>query len=214
MFRNDLIVSEPKELIKHGDIIQLVHGITSRTLNSHNVAAPMSPAHQEVSCYIDYNISMPAQNEWKVDLLNPKDTAGVWHTIISHVRLIHVHSGQALKFSGKQYPDWGFNQHEIVTDKNTKSDETIWNVEEHRYTKVSDEKERERDLVGAEFVPLSPTRLSFWEKMKELQYKMFSFDQDNVQEHMFSVDSPFNLIFLDKGIAYWLNSENNVSFFK
>ena len=40
---------------------------------------------QEVSCYIDYNISMPAQNLWKVELLNGKDTGGVWHAIVSQV---------------------------------------------------------------------------------------------------------------------------------
>lgn len=33
---------------------------------SHDVAAPLNPANQEVSCYIDYNISMAAQNLWKV----------------------------------------------------------------------------------------------------------------------------------------------------
>lgn len=32
----------------------------------HDVAAPLSPHSQEVSCYIDYNISMPAQNLWKL----------------------------------------------------------------------------------------------------------------------------------------------------
>lgn len=32
----------------------------------HDVAAPLSPHSQEVSCYIDYNISMPAQNLWRV----------------------------------------------------------------------------------------------------------------------------------------------------
>lgn len=37
---------------------------------SHDVAAPLNPANQEVSCYIDYNISMPAQNLWKVVCLS------------------------------------------------------------------------------------------------------------------------------------------------
>lgn len=81
-------------------------------------------------------------------------------------------------------------------------------MEEHRYTKVSDEKERERDLVGAEFVPLSPTKFTFWEKMKELQYKMFVHDQENIQDHMYS-SSPLDLILLNKGIAYWISSKNN-----
>lgn len=33
---------------------------------SHDVAAPVTPQNQEVSCYIDYNVSMPAQNLWRV----------------------------------------------------------------------------------------------------------------------------------------------------
>lgn len=46
-----------------------------------------------------------------------------------------MNSSQALKFSGRQLPDWGFHQHEIVTDKVIQQDDTVWNVEEHRYTK-------------------------------------------------------------------------------
>ena len=79
-----------------------------RALNSHDVAAPVTPQvqttnhffvfqfelfcifnnnqprlhieekkHQvqEVSCYIDYNISMAAENLWRVDIIN-RETAG------------------------------------------------------------------------------------------------------------------------------------------
>lgn len=51
------------------------------------------------------------------------------------IRFIHVNSSQALKFSGRQLPDWGFHQHEVVTDKVIQQEDTTWNVEEHRYTK-------------------------------------------------------------------------------
>ena len=51
------------------------------------------------------------------------------------VRLIHVNSEQALRYSGKVYPDWGFYQNEVVCDKNIVQLDTVWNVEEHRYTK-------------------------------------------------------------------------------
>ena len=44
--RNDLVVSQPVDSIRHGDVIQLVHGMTSRALNSHDVAAAMSPQNQ------------------------------------------------------------------------------------------------------------------------------------------------------------------------
>ena len=111
--REDLAVEEPYDSIKHGEVIQLVHGLTHRALNSHDVAAPVSPHNQEVSCYIDYNISMSAQNLWKVDIIN-RDSAGeVWHTINSQIRLVHVNTSAALRFTGKNYPDWGFVQHEV-----------------------------------------------------------------------------------------------------
>lgn len=209
-----MVVHEPLERIKDGDLIQLVHGITSRTLNSHDVAAPVSPHHQEVSCYIDYNISMASQNLWRVQLLNPEETGGVWHTIRSLINLIHVNSSQALKFSGKQLPDWGFNQHEVVTDRSISHEDAIWNVEEHRYTRESDAKDRERDLVSAEFVPLTPTKLNFWQKMKELQYKMIiSGSNDKIEGHMYENDSPLAWLFLHQGIAYWISPESNSQIF-
>lgn len=96
---NDLVISEPIDRIKDGDIIQLVHGMSGRSLNSHDVAAPVSPQNQEVSCYIDYNISMSAQNFWKIKLLNSEETNGFWHTIHSRVQFIHSNTSQALKVS-------------------------------------------------------------------------------------------------------------------
>lgn len=206
--KDTLVVGDHIDVIKHGDIIQLVHGITSRALNTHDVAAPISPHNQEVSCYIDYNVSMPAQNLWKVDIINKEQTDNVWHSIQSLIRLIHVNTSQALKFSGRQLPDWGFHQHEIVTDKVIQQEDTIWNVEEHRYTKSEDEKERERDMVKAEMIPLSATTLTFWDKFYELQYKMFFNNQENVQNHMYSSE-PIEWPLTGRGIAYWVSTEHN-----
>lgn len=42
---------------------------------------------QEVSCYIDYNVSMPAQNLWRVDIINRDQVGDIWHTIESLVSL-------------------------------------------------------------------------------------------------------------------------------
>nr|CAD7260474.1 unnamed protein product [Timema shepardi] len=206
--RNDLVVSHPVDAIRHGDVIQLVHGMTSRALNSHDVAAPVSPQNQEVSCYIDYNVSMPSQNLWRVDIVNREQVGDVWHTIESLVRFIHVNSSQALKFSGRQLPDWGFNQHEVVTDRIVSQDDTVWNVEEHRYTKTEDQKDRERELVNAEMIPLRATSLSFWEKFIELQYKMLFANQENVQNHMYSSE-PLEWPFMARGIAYWVSPNSN-----
>jgi dolichyl-phosphate-mannose-protein mannosyltransferase len=131
----DFSIGDELDDIKHGDEIQLVHGLTSRALNSHDVAAPMSPQSQEVSCYIDYNISMPGQLLWRVEILNKEEEGDVWHAIKSHVRLVHVTTHTALRFTGRQLPQWGYNQHEVAADKNLNHPDSVFNVEEHRYTK-------------------------------------------------------------------------------
>ena len=48
---------------------------------------------QEVTCYIDYNISMSAENLWRVDIVNPDSGGGdnegrgaIWHSINSQVK--------------------------------------------------------------------------------------------------------------------------------
>ena len=123
--------------------------------------------------------------------------------------MIHVNSKYALKFSGRQLPDWGFNQHEVVADRLVDQSDSIWNVEEHRYTKSDDQKQRERELLNAEMIPLKATTLSFWEKFTELQMKMIFSSQDVQNAHMYS-SSPLEWPLMTRGIAYWVSSTSNV----
>ncbi|XP_053600011.1 protein O-mannosyltransferase 1 [Plodia interpunctella] len=203
-----LAVARPPDAIRHGDVVQLLHGITSRALNSHDVASPVSPQSQEVSCYIDYNVSMPAQILWRVEIVNRDNDDATWDSIRSLVRLVHVQSGSALRYSGRQLPAWGFHQHEVVADKVLTHQDTIWNVEEHRYTKAEDRKERERELVSAEMIPTAATQLSFWEKFVELQHKLLAHAADAPSGHMFASE-PADWPLLQRSIAYWLAPHSN-----
>ncbi|XP_058158146.1 protein O-mannosyl-transferase 1 isoform X3 [Dasypus novemcinctus] len=96
--RHQLVVNNPLKPVRHGDIVQLVHGLTTRFLNTHDVAAPVSPHSQEVSCYIDYNISMPVQNLWRLDIINRETDTDIWKTILSEVRFVHVNTSAILKW--------------------------------------------------------------------------------------------------------------------
>jgi len=84
---------------------------------------------------------MVAEPLWQVEIIGgcgdkaDKNEGCEWHAVKSTVRLVHKTSGQALRMSGKQLPKWGFNQHEVTTDRIVVQDDTVWNVEEHRYTK-------------------------------------------------------------------------------
>ena len=52
--------------VRNGDLVELVHLGTSRLLNSHDVAAPLSPALQEVACYINYSAQFIPHLHWRV----------------------------------------------------------------------------------------------------------------------------------------------------
>nr|CAG4641462.1 EOG090X015P [Eurycercus lamellatus] len=206
--RTDLAVAAPLDRISHGEEIQLVHGITGRNLNSHNVAAPASPTKQEISCYMDHNVSMPAQDIWRVEITNREEVGDVWHALESMVRLIHVNTSVAVAFSGRMLPEWAHNQFEIAGDVMINQPNTIFNVEEHRYTRNEDEKDRQLELMTTDFIPLEPTQLSFWEKFFELQLRMLFISNENVQNHMYT-SSPWEWLILTRGIAYWVSTESN-----
>ncbi|KAL2079813.1 hypothetical protein ACEWY4_025557 [Coilia grayii] len=206
--RQDLVVSSPPRVVHHGDIIQLLHGMTSRFLNTHDVAAPMSPHSQEVSCYVDFNVSMPMQNLWRVDILNRDSEGETWKTILSEVRLVHVNTSAVLKLSGASLPDWGFRQLEVIGDKVYKGYQQtgMWNVEEHRYGRSHEQKDRELELNSPTHIDIS-CNLSFFARFLELQWRMLSIKVEE-SEHKYS-SSPVEWITMDTNIAYWLHPLNN-----
>lgn len=206
--KQELVVSNPPRSVRHGDIVQLVHGMTARYLNTHDVAAPMSPQWQEISCYVDYNISMPAQNLWKVEIVNRETENEIWKTILSEVKLLHVNTSAVLKLSGTALPDWGYRQLETVGDKSSKvyHQNMAWNVEEHRYGKSEEQKERELEFQTPVQVDVSQN-MSFMAKFLELQLKMLTLKNEET-EHKYS-SSPLDWINMDTNIAYWLHPSTN-----
>lgn len=45
---------------------------------------------QEISCYIDHNVSMPAQDIWRVEIVNRDEVGDVWHALESMVIQLRV----------------------------------------------------------------------------------------------------------------------------
>lgn len=202
--RHQLEVNNPPRPVRHGDVVQLVHGMTTRLLNTHDVAAPMSPHAQEVSCYVDYNVSMPAQSLWRLDLVNRNSDAETWKAILSEVRFVHVNTSAILKLSGAHLPEWGFRQLEVVGEKLSRGfhESTMWTVEEHRYGRSQEQKERELELHSPAQTDVS-RNLSFLARFSELQWRMLTVRSDD-SEHKYS-SAPLDWVTLDTSIAYWLH---------
>lgn len=75
---------------------------------------------------------------------------------------------------------------------------------------AEDKKEREKDLIRSEMIPIERKNLTFWNKLYELQYKMLFNNQENVAGHMYASD-PLDWLFLKRGVAYWISANSNVS---
>ncbi|XP_013362067.1 PREDICTED: protein O-mannosyl-transferase 1 isoform X3 [Chinchilla lanigera] len=206
--RHQLVVSNPPRPVQHGDVVQLVHGMTTRLLNTHDVAAPLSPHAQEVSCYIDYNISMPAQNLWRLDIVNRQSDKDTWKTILSTVRFVHLNTSAVLKLSGAHLPDWGFRQLEVVGEKLSPGhhESMAWNVEEHRYGTSQEQRDRELELHTPTQVDIS-RNLSFMARFSELQWRMLTLRSEDA-EHKYS-STPLEWVMLDTNIAYWLHPQTS-----
>lgn len=59
-------VVEDSSPVRNGDVVELVHLGTDRLLNSHDVAAPLSPALQEVAGYINYSAQFIPYLQWQL----------------------------------------------------------------------------------------------------------------------------------------------------
>ncbi|XP_061427635.1 protein O-mannosyl-transferase 1-like [Lethenteron reissneri] len=203
-----LVVDSPPVPVRHGDIVQLLHGMSTRLLNSHNVAAPITPTCQEVSCYVDYNISMQAQPWWRVEVLNRASDKDSWKTIVSDVQLVHVNTSAVLRVSGAVLPEWGHGQPEVVADLTLRPVHpgSRWNVEEHRHGRSQEQAEREQELRSP--IPKHiPHDLGFLAKFYELQWKMLTFPVEE-QEHRY-ISTPLQWLRMSSSIAYWMDPHTN-----
>lgn len=68
---------------------------------SHKVAAPVQSSKQEVSGYVEYNITdISPQTSWVVEIDSLEDNiAEYWIARKSHIKLIHVNTSAALSVS-------------------------------------------------------------------------------------------------------------------
>ncbi|KAK9449385.1 Dolichyl-phosphate-mannose-protein mannosyltransferase-domain-containing protein [Limtongia smithiae] len=124
--------------IKNGDTIRLSHHMTSRNLHSHSVAAPVTKAHWEVSCYGNATIG-DEKDYWVVEILkDTKHNDQKMHTLTSTLRFKHKELGCYLRAANVNLPPWGFKQVEVTCDKENHMYDpyTFWNIEQHDNEKL------------------------------------------------------------------------------
>jgi len=124
----------PIKFVGDGDVLRLIHSQTGRNLHSHEVAAPITKADREVSCYGNTTVG-DEKDHWTMEIVkdvSSNDRTRV-RTLTTAFRLKHTVLGCYLRAGNVNLPQWGFKQIEVTCDKenNPKDTYTHWNVEAH-----------------------------------------------------------------------------------
>ena len=63
---DDVTLPNDTSPIRNKDVVEFVHVSTEKLLNSHDVAAPLNPANQEVAGYVNYSSKFIPYLKWKI----------------------------------------------------------------------------------------------------------------------------------------------------
>ncbi|KAF9570639.1 Protein O-mannosyltransferase 2 [Mortierella alpina] len=130
------------QILKHGDVVRLVHDLTGRNLHSHQIHAPMTAEHWEVSGYGNPTKG-DANDEWVLEIIEEQGRFardGTLRSLSTTFRLRHRILGCVLTADRTQtLPEWGFRQTEVYCNQNiqTKLSSSVWNIEQHWNNKLS-----------------------------------------------------------------------------
>lgn len=103
--------SNNTQFIGDKDVLRLFHAQTGRNLHSHQVAAPVTKADWEVSCYGNTTVG-DEKDHWTVEVVNDaasSDRSRI-RTLTTAFRLKHTVLGCYLRAANVNLPQWGFKQ--------------------------------------------------------------------------------------------------------
>jgi dolichyl-phosphate-mannose-protein mannosyltransferase len=116
-------------VVRHNDVIQLLHLTTDTYLLTHDVASPLMPTNQEFTTWPRDDISRYNDTLFQLVLNNAHEGEPV-RSKSGYLRLVHVPTKVSLWSHRDQLPDWAFKQQEINGDKNPMDRGAIWYVDE------------------------------------------------------------------------------------
>ncbi|OCT52587.1 Dolichyl-phosphate-mannose--protein mannosyltransferase 2 [Cladophialophora carrionii] len=124
----------PLSFVADKQVIRLLHAQTGRNLHSHQVAAPLTKADWEVSCYGNTTVG-DEKDHWQIEVVSDaasSDRSRI-RTLTTSFRLKHVELGCYLRAGTVNLPQWGFKQIETTCVKKASPRDvyTHWNIESH-----------------------------------------------------------------------------------
>ncbi|KAJ8045755.1 Protein O-mannosyl-transferase 2 [Holothuria leucospilota] len=117
------------EFVRNGDFVLLEHVMTQRNLHSHELSAPLTRNHHQVTCYGE-NGTGDVNDVWQVEVPGAPEGA-IIKVVQTKLKLIHVLTGCALFSHSRTLPAWGWEQLEVTCNPYNRDQRTLWNVEDH-----------------------------------------------------------------------------------
>lgn len=203
-------------IVRHEDVVQLLHVSTQTFLLTHDVASPTKPTNEEVTTWPKDDHSRHNDTLFHLRLMDANPGAA-WKTKSSHIKLIHVPTKVALWTFAGQLPEWAFNQQEVNGKKEISDKSTIWFANEiaasegttqlPRYvichlTFTSEGEIKSKEELGHK----QPRKMNFFKKFGELQLLMLQHNAGLTASHPYA-SGPFNWPFLVSGISFWTQNE-------
>ncbi|GJE91205.1 glycosyltransferase family 39 protein [Phanerochaete sordida] len=187
-------------IVRHEDIVQLLHVSTQTLLLTHDVASPTMATNEEFTTWAKDDHSRYNDTLFHLRLVDA-NPGGAWKTKAGHFKLIHVPTKVAMWTFPGQLPEWAFNQQEVNGNKQVSDKTTIWYPDEIIATE--DGEIRSKEEIGHK----EPKSMNFFKKFGELQLLMLQHNAGLVASHPYA-SGPFNWPFLISGISFWTQNED------
>ncbi|KAG9224052.1 hypothetical protein CCMSSC00406_0004332 [Pleurotus cornucopiae] len=189
-------------IVRHNDVVRLLHVNTQTHLLTHDVASPLMPTNQEFTTWPKDDHSRYNDTLFYVQLSDGRD-GEAWKSKSGHFRLVHGSTKVSMWTHSKQLPDWAYKQQEINGNKNPTEKSAVWFVDEI----VSSEDEEEESQQTEVVPPKQPKSMFFLKKFAELQLLMMQHNAGLTASHPYA-SGPINWPFLISGISFWTESES------
>lgn len=112
-------------IVRHEDVIQLLHVNTQQVLMTHDVASPTMATNEEITTWPKDDHSRYNDTLFHLRLVDANPGAA-WKTKSGHFKLIHVPTKVAMWTFPGQLPEWAFNQQEVNGNKQVSEKSTVW----------------------------------------------------------------------------------------
>ncbi|KAG6813150.1 hypothetical protein H0H92_013556 [Tricholoma furcatifolium] len=191
-------------VVRHNDVVQLLHVNTRSHLLTHDVASSLMPTNQEFTTWPKDDHTRYNDTLFQVVLLEGHE-GQAWKSKSGYFRLIHIPTKVSMWTPSKPLPDWAFNQLEINGNKNPTERTATWFVDNIMSDENGEEVPEDRD---GKVVKKEPKSMNFFKKFAELQLSMLQHNAGLTASHPYA-SSPINWPFLLSGISFWTESDTS-----